>query len=47
MNWHALFVTGTMGAGLLWLRAKTGSLVLPLGAYNLANFDNSSFELAA
>ena len=38
MNWHAFIVTGMIGAGLLWLRTRTGSLALPLVAHNLVNF---------
>lgn len=43
MNWHAFFVTGTIGGGLLWLRTRTGSLALPLVAHNAINFGNSFF----
>lgn len=43
VNWRALFVTGTLGAGLLWLRTRTGSLVAPTLAHNLVNFSASFF----
>ena len=43
MNWHAFIATGTIGAGLLWLRTRTGSLLLPVITHNLVNFGNSFF----
>jgi membrane protease YdiL (CAAX protease family) len=43
VDWHALVESGTIGAGLLWLRARTGSLVMPVLAHNLSNFGDSFF----
>ena len=34
----ALMLTGTIGAGLMWIRTRTNSLVLPAIAHNLINF---------
>lgn len=36
-------VTGTIGAGLVWLRQRTGSLVFPILAHNLINVGDSFF----
>lgn len=36
-------LTGTIGAGLAWLRQRTGSLVVPILAHNLVNLGNSFF----
>ena len=43
VDWHALIESGTIGAGLLWLRVRTGSLVMPVLAHNLSNFGDSFF----
>lgn len=43
VDWHALVESGTIGAGLLWLRVRTGSLVMPVLAHNLSNFGDSFF----
>lgn len=43
MDWHALLVTGTLGAGFMWLRVRTNSLVLPVVAHNLCNFGGLFF----
>jgi hypothetical protein len=37
------FVTGTLGFGLLWIRQRTGSILLPILAHNLINIGNSFF----
>lgn len=42
-NWRPIAITGTLGAGLLWLRARTGSLVAPIIAHNALNFGYSFF----
>jgi len=42
-NWRPLAITGTLGAGLFWLRTRTGSLVAPVVAHNLLNFGYSFF----
>ncbi|MET0270263.1 MAG: CPBP family intramembrane glutamic endopeptidase [Sphingomonas sp.] len=42
-NARVLFVTGTIGAGLVWLRTRTGSLIAPVLAHNLVNFGSSFF----
>lgn len=34
----AFTVTGVLGLGLIWLRRRTGSLLLPMVAHNLVNF---------
>lgn len=39
----AFALTGTIGFGLLWLRQRTGSLLLPIGAHNIINVGNSFF----
>ncbi|MET0369741.1 MAG: CPBP family glutamic-type intramembrane protease [Sphingobium sp.] len=36
-------MTGALGAGLFWLRTRTGSLVAPVVAHNLLNFGYSFF----
>lgn len=42
-NWHPILITGALGAGLFWLRTRTGSLVAPVVAHNLLNFGYSFF----
>lgn len=42
-NWRPIAITGTLGAGLFWLRTRTGSLVAPVVAHNLLNFGYSFF----
>ncbi len=37
----AFLVTGTIGAGLLWIRQRTGSVLLAIVAHNLVNLGNS------
>jgi membrane protease YdiL (CAAX protease family) len=37
----AFFTTGTIGAGLLWIRQRTGSILLAIVAHNLVNLGNS------
>ena len=39
----AFALTGTIGFGLLWLRQRTGSLLMPIGAHNIINVGNSFF----
>ncbi|WP_349808256.1 CPBP family intramembrane glutamic endopeptidase [Sphingomonas sp. ASV193] len=39
----AFFLTGVLGAGLAWLRTRSGSLAWPIAAHNLVNFGNSFF----
>lgn len=39
----AFALTGGLGAGLLWLRRRTGSLLAPIAAHNLINLGNSFF----
>ena len=43
VDWHVLAITGALGAGLMWLRRRTDSLVLPVIAHNLVNFGESFF----
>lgn len=43
VDWRSLVESGTIGAGLLWLRTRTGSLVMPVLAHNLSNFGDSFF----
>ena len=43
MSWIAFIYTGILGFGLLWLRERTGSLVMPIVAHNLINFSSSFF----
>lgn len=40
---QAFAVTGALGAGLLWMRQRTGSVLLPIAAHNLINVGNSFF----
>ena len=37
----AFFATGAIGAGLLWIRQRTGSILLAIVAHNLVNLGNS------
>jgi len=39
----AFALTGALGAGLLWLRQRTGGVVAPIIAHNLINLGNSFF----
>lgn len=39
----AVAVTGAYGFGLLWLRERTGSILIPILAHNLVNFSGSFF----
>jgi len=39
----AFMITGLIGAGLMWLRTRTGSLVIPILTHNLVNVGNSFF----
>lgn len=39
----AIAVTGGFGLGLLWIRERTGSIVIPIIAHNLINFCSSFF----
>lgn len=41
VDWHTVAVTGALGAGLMWLRQRTGSLVIPVIAHNILNFGTS------
>jgi hypothetical protein len=36
-------LTGALGFGLLWIRQRTGSLLLPVLAHNAINVGNSFF----
>jgi uncharacterized protein len=40
---EALVVTGLLGAGLTWLRQRTGSVLLPILTHNLLNIGESFF----
>ena len=33
----AIVITGAIGLGLLWIRERTGSVVLPIVAHNIIN----------
>lgn len=37
----AFLATGAIGAGLLWIRQRTGSVLLAIAAHNLVNLGNS------
>lgn len=39
----AVAVTGLLGFGLLWIRERTGSILVPIIAHNLINFTGSFF----
>jgi len=41
IDWHTIAITGALGAGLMWLRQRTGSLVIPVIAHNILNFGES------
>jgi membrane protease YdiL (CAAX protease family) len=43
IGWHGLIEAGVIGSALVWLRRRTGSLVAPVIAHNLANFGDSFF----
>lgn len=43
IDWHTILITGTLGAGLMWLRQRTGSLIVPVIAHNILNFGESFF----
>ena len=38
-----VFITGMFGFGLYWIRARTGSVLMPILAHNLMNFSGSFF----
>ncbi len=40
---ETFIVTGLIGAGLMWIRQRTGSLIMPVLAHNLVNFGESFF----
>jgi len=42
-NASAFAITGLIGAALMWLRTRTGSLAIPMLTHNLVNFGNSFF----
>lgn len=43
LHLQAFVLTGALGAGLLWIRQRTGSVLLPIAAHNLINVGNSFF----
>ncbi|WP_428407141.1 CPBP family glutamic-type intramembrane protease [Hyphococcus sp.] len=43
VSWIFIAVTGWFGFGLLWVRERTGSVLLPLLGHNLINFSGSFF----
>lgn len=43
VDWHTVAITGALGAGLMWLRQRTGSLVIPVITHNILNFGVSFF----
>ena len=43
LAFETFVVTGLIGAALMWIRQRTGSLVLPVFAHNLVNFGESFF----
>ena len=43
VSWIYIAVTGYLGFGLLWMRERTGSVLLPILAHNLINFSGSFF----
>ncbi len=43
ISWIYIVVTGYLGFGLLWIRERTGSVLLPILAHNLINFSGSFF----
>lgn len=36
--WDTALITGLIGFGLVWIRERTGSILLPIVAHNLVNF---------
>ena len=43
VSWIFIAVTAWFGFGLLWVRERTGSVLLPLLGHNLINFSGSFF----
>jgi hypothetical protein len=43
VGWIYIIVTGYVGFGLLWIRERTGSLLLPLVGHNVINLTGSFF----
>lgn len=43
LGWHGLIEAGVIGSALVWLRRRTGSLIAPVLAHNLANLGDSFF----
>ncbi|GAB4524322.1 MAG: hypothetical protein Tsb0010_08280 [Parvularculaceae bacterium] len=43
VSWAAIAITGYLGFILLWIRMRTGSVLLPILAHNMMNFANSFF----
>lgn len=41
IDWHTILITGALGAGLMWLRQRTASLLVPVIAHNVLNFGES------
>ncbi|SIN59878.1 hypothetical protein SAMN02745824_0416 [Parasphingorhabdus marina DSM 22363] len=39
----AMVITGLLGAALMWIRLRTGSIVMPIIAHNATNFANQFF----
>lgn len=39
----AMVITGLLGAALMWIRLRTGSIVMPIVAHNATNFANQFF----
>ncbi len=43
ISWPAVIVTAYLGFGLLWIRERTGSILIPILSHNLINFTGSFF----
>ncbi len=43
ISWPAVIVTAYLGFGLLWIRERTGSVLIPILSHNLINFAGSFF----
>lgn len=42
-DWVALVITGILGGALMWIRLRTGSILLPIIAHNATNLANQFF----
>lgn len=43
VSWLVIGITGVIGFGLYWLRARTGSIVIPIIVHNVINVSGSFF----